>query len=581
MDRQGGVISAFEHTLLDAVCDIESAALFAVDGDDLLLHANRQIRQFFQIPDIYLQPGTRLRDLLGAIYDHTLKSNSGKSNAGKGNTGSTQLSREDWLSERVAAHWRERHEIIDKTVQKRLLRFVTRRLPSGLGLCLIKDVTERKHREDEWRTDMDRVAITEAILDGLPQPVLVCDSAWSICAVNRSFTALTGERSEQLLGRSLSDIIAGDIVEKLIARSRTMQEGETFRLLDDDTRGASPLLCLNGVRKCDSRFHVLSMTADPAPALIRRIVKAQGAAPITPAAPLPQSGPPMQRNVGSGHDRLKEAISALPIPDGVGHGSGTNTTKPLPTPRQDSPKPHSAPADKTLLRAMILSNDPAFSLRAEQILTAQRADVCSLSGMTELRAFLDLTRSIDISIDLAVIDPSVPAQMADLATSKTRRAVICPLESLTARLCDETAPAAAAAAQAVPEIDILVAEDNEVNQIVFSQILEGLGYRYGLAATAREAFAEWQKKSPPIMLIDISLPDMTGLDLARKIRSQETSGQNRTVLIGVLVPAFHQDRAHCLEAGMDDVIIKPVSPDMIRRMIERHSDTLGRLSQPS
>jgi CheY-like chemotaxis protein len=116
-----------------------------------------------------------------------------------------------------------------------------------------------------------------------------------------------------------------------------------------------------------------------------------------------------------------------------------------------------------------------------------------------------------------------------------------------------------------------VAEDNDINQIVFSQILEGLGYRHMLAATGDEAVRLWAEHRPQIVLMDISLPGFNGFEAARLIRQMEETGDGtHTPIIGVLTQAFERDRAECVKSGMDDVIMKPVSPDMLEMVFQKY-----------
>ncbi|MET3661541.1 response regulator [Aquamicrobium ahrensii] len=116
-------------------------------------------------------------------------------------------------------------------------------------------------------------------------------------------------------------------------------------------------------------------------------------------------------------------------------------------------------------------------------------------------------------------------------------------------------------------IDILIAEDNEVNQLVFSQILNGLGLSYRIASNGRTALDMHRALSPRLILMDVSMPDMNGFEATRAIRTAEAPSGRRTPIIGVTAHALKGDREKCLDSGMDDYLPKPVSPDRLAAKI--------------
>src|SRR5690606_30511754 len=117
--------------------------------------------------------------------------------------------------------------------------------------------------------------------------------------------------------------------------------------------------------------------------------------------------------------------------------------------------------------------------------------------------------------------------------------------------------------------DILVAEDNEVNQIVFSQILEGLGYSYAIAADGEQALHLWQDCQPRLILMDITLPVLSGFEASIRIRKLETVDTSIPI-IGVLPHAFDRDKDECFASGMNGVILKPISPEALRTLLGAH-----------
>ncbi|HET7413021.1 MAG TPA: response regulator [Pararhizobium sp.] len=120
---------------------------------------------------------------------------------------------------------------------------------------------------------------------------------------------------------------------------------------------------------------------------------------------------------------------------------------------------------------------------------------------------------------------------------------------------------------------ILVAEDNEVNQIVFSQALTELGHAHHIVDTGRLAVETWQALSPALILMDVSMPEMNGHEATKTIRRrEENEGRPRTPIIGVTAHALTGDREKCLASGMDDYLSKPISPEKLGVVVRKWLD---------
>ncbi|MGR6468702.1 response regulator [Rhizobium sp. PAMB 3182] len=114
-------------------------------------------------------------------------------------------------------------------------------------------------------------------------------------------------------------------------------------------------------------------------------------------------------------------------------------------------------------------------------------------------------------------------------------------------------------------IDVLVAEDNEVNRIFFSQILLEAGLRFKMVENGADAVASWEALSPSLILMDVSMPVMDGFEAARMIREleQERCDGAHVPIIGVTAHALEREREVCLHAGMDDHMAKPIVPSVL------------------
>lgn len=122
---------------------------------------------------------------------------------------------------------------------------------------------------------------------------------------------------------------------------------------------------------------------------------------------------------------------------------------------------------------------------------------------------------------------------------------------------------------------ILVAEDNPVNLKVVLMMLSHLGYRADTAHNGIEALSALEHRDYDLVLMDIQMPDMDGLEAARRIR--EMRGYERPRIVALTAYALEGDRERCIAAGMDDYISKPVTMEKLRAAIERiEEDVLDR-----
>ncbi|WP_161782008.1 PAS-domain containing protein [Nitratireductor basaltis] len=120
-------------------------------------------------------------------------------------------------------------------------------------------------------------------------------------------------------------------------------------------------------------------------------------------------------------------------------------------------------------------------------------------------------------------------------------------------------------------VDILVAEDNEVNQLVFTQILSESGFGFEIVNNGREALEAFQKLNPRLILMDVSMPELNGLEATKAIRNTGPEGK-AVPIIGVTAHALKGDREKCLESGMNDYLSKPISPKALVDKINRWAE---------
>jgi CheY-like chemotaxis protein len=115
---------------------------------------------------------------------------------------------------------------------------------------------------------------------------------------------------------------------------------------------------------------------------------------------------------------------------------------------------------------------------------------------------------------------------------------------------------------------ILVAEDNVVNQKVAVRLLERMGYRPDVASNGIEALEAVHRQHYDVVLMDVQMPEMDGLEASRRIMS-EFDALKRPRLVALTANVLQGDRQKCLEAGMDDYLAKPLDPVHLRDALMR------------
>jgi CheY-like chemotaxis protein len=181
----------------------------------------------------------------------------------------------------------------------------------------------------------------------------------------------------------------------------------------------------------------------------------------------------------------------------------------------------------------------------------------------------------------AVSDPHRPQRQIGFAGSLSKPVKQSSFyDSLVCALADHTAPCAAEERPARAESDdarlplrILIAEDNPTNQRVVVQLLEKLGYGADVAANGLEALEAIQRRRYDVVLMDMMMPEMDGLDATRAIRETRPAGEQPHI-IAVTANVAAEAREQCLQAGMDDYLSKPVSVFALRAALERAGASL-------
>lgn len=114
---------------------------------------------------------------------------------------------------------------------------------------------------------------------------------------------------------------------------------------------------------------------------------------------------------------------------------------------------------------------------------------------------------------------------------------------------------------------VLVVDDEEINLRVAERMLTHMGHHVGVATCGQEALAEIARSGFDAVLMDVRMPDMDGMDVARRIRQQEAAlGTSRATIIAMTADLNDEVRRRCLDSGMDETLAKPVQIEEMRRL---------------
>ena len=124
----------------------------------------------------------------------------------------------------------------------------------------------------------------------------------------------------------------------------------------------------------------------------------------------------------------------------------------------------------------------------------------------------------------------------------------------------------------VPSIKILLAEDDKINQLVTGSFLKKLGQTVDIVEDGLQAIKALENIEYDIVLMDVQMPKLDGLEATKKIRDKSSSVLNHNIpIIAMTANAMQGDKEECLEAGMSDYLAKPIDPESFARVIAKWS----------
>jgi len=171
----------------------------------------------------------------------------------------------------------------------------------------------------------------------------------------------------------------------------------------------------------------------------------------------------------------------------------------------------------------------------------------------------DTARCRDLGISAYMVKPVKQSELLDAILAVRDREVTVEID----------APVVCAVPQTERPLRILVAEDNVVNQKLLVRLLEKRGHVVLVAKNGRDALAAVEQYQFDVVLMDVQMPEMDGLEATVAIRAREQGGAAHLPIVALTAHAMKGDEERCLQSGMDAYVSKPIQPDTLFQAIDR------------
>lgn len=176
-------------------------------------------------------------------------------------------------------------------------------------------------------------------------------------------------------------------------------------------------------------------------------------------------------------------------------------------------------------------------------------------------------RKADVTVEASLTKPARSSRLYDAIVTVMSDTNIRKLKNVSAEKHIDGAKSKAAS---IPSGEaksngrkILIVEDNDVNQMAILAILKSLGYESKIVGNGKLALDELADFQPDLVLMDVSMPVMNGIEATQAIRRLDAERGEHTIIVGLTANALVGDREKCIEAGMDDYLSKPVKMEQV------------------
>jgi two-component system, sensor histidine kinase and response regulator len=207
---------------------------------------------------------------------------------------------------------------------------------------------------------------------------------------------------------------------------------------------------------------------------------------------------------------------------------------------------------RLILTDMHMPVSDGFDL-VEKIRENRAVDAPSIMMLTSAGHVGDVQRCRDLNVSAYLLKPIRESELRDVVArvlgGSMEKSLLCPYANPAIR---------AKIARSPDGLEILLAEDNPVNQKVAMCMLEKRGHRVALASNGQEVLALMTHKSFDLILMDVHMPVMDGVEATAEIRRTERQSGQHILIYAVTANAMKGDREHYLNSGMDGYLAKPI-----------------------
>ena len=183
----------------------------------------------------------------------------------------------------------------------------------------------------------------------------------------------------------------------------------------------------------------------------------------------------------------------------------------------------------------------------------------------------DAARCREIGIEVYLLKPVKQSALLHAIARSLGRVVEPGVAPLTRHSLNESRP----------KLRVLLAEDNAINRKLAIRLLEKQGHAVTVANDGREAVAAVEAGEFDVVLMDVQMPNMSGLEAASAIRARERATGKHVPIVAMTAHAMKGDQERCLEAGMDGYISKPIQPSQMMDAIARVTSPAGESTEPA